>query len=89
MKLVIEYEIEAVDSFEDEDVIARVYYPDEGSVIKVKKGLNTITLSKAIHHEIGHVIDFLISGGNQSKDTEIREYNADIIGEAIRWKESK
>jgi hypothetical protein len=88
VKLSIDVDIELVDEFDKENVIARVYYPDEGNKIQIKKGLDTITLSEAIFHEIGHVIDWYLSNGQQSSDVDIREQNADIIGECLRWKKS-
>ena len=73
---------------ENIDAIAHVDYPSEGNIITIKKGLNVIELSKAIHHEIGHLIDWYISDGYQSEKSETRETNATIIGECIRFRES-
>ena len=70
------------------DVIAHIQYPNEGNIITIKKGLNVIELSTAIHHEIGHLIDWYISYGMQSEDKGIRETNANIIGNCIRFRES-
>lgn len=50
--------------------------------------LNVIDLSDAIYHEIGHLIDWYISNRNQSKNVEIREQNANIIGECLMFRES-
>lgn len=86
MKITIEIEVDLVDTFDNNNNIARVHYPNEGNKILITKGLNTIELSKAIHHEIGHIIDWYLSSGEQSKDMDIREVNADIIGESIRYK---
>jgi len=72
----------------DRDTIARIFYPNEGNVIKITKGLNAIELSTTIHHEIGHLLDWYLSGQKQTGSTEQREENAEIIGEAIRWKKS-
>ena len=76
------------DSLEDKDVIAHIQYPDEGNIITIKRGLNIIELSTAIHHEIGHLIDWYISDGMQSEDKKIREYNANVIGNCIRFRGS-
>ena len=70
----------------DREIAARVYYPDEGSRIIVKKGLNTIELSEALFHELGHVIDWIISGDCMAAPVETREKNATTIGEALRWR---
>lgn len=87
MKLNIELDIEIVDKFIDnKDTIARVFYPNEGGVIKIVKGLNTITLSEAIFHEIGHIVDWYISNETQSSEVEVREKNADVIGGSLRFK---
>lgn len=84
MKLKIEIDIELVEDFgDDKDVIARVFYPDEGNKIQIKKGLNLIEVHRAIHHEVGHLMDWYISEGKQSEDVGIRERNADIIGSEI------
>jgi len=89
MKLNIELDIKIVDKFKDnKDTIARVFYPNEGNVIKVIKGLNIITLSEAIFHEIGHIVDWYISNGNQSSEVGVREENADVIGESLRVKKN-
>lgn len=71
-----------------EDKIASINYPNEGNFITITKGLNVIELSDAIYHEIGHLIDWYISNENQSKNVEIREYNANLIGECLRFRES-
>lgn len=75
----------------DNNAIARVYYPgeiDKDSVIKIVKGLNVIEFSEAIHHEMGHLFDWYLSDSKQSEDQDIRELNADIIGECIRFRKS-
>lgn len=71
-----------------EDKIASINYPNEGNFITITKGLNVIELSDAIYHEIGHLIDWYISNENQSKNVEIREDNANLIGECLRFRES-
>lgn len=87
-RLTIDIDIEVVEEFGNKTTVARVYYPNEGNKIKVVKGLNAVEFSTAIHHEIGHLFDWYLSGGKQSKDVEIREENADVIGDGLRWKES-
>lgn len=85
MKLNIKTDVEIVDKFEDNlETIARIHYPNEGNKIQIAKGLNTIELSEAIFHEIGHLIDWYISNGNQSENVNCRELNAQIIGESLR-----
>ena len=71
-----------------EDKIASINYPNEGNFITITKGLNVIELSDAIYHEIGHLIDWYISNENQSKNVEIREDNANLIGGCLRFRES-
>lgn len=88
MKLNIELDIELVESFENKDTLARVYSPNEGNKIQIKKGLNTVDLSESIFHEVGHVIDWYISESNENEKINIREDNADIIGESLRLKQS-
>lgn len=85
LNLQIDIKIENLDT---EDAIARIHYPNEGNYITITKGLNVIELSDAIYHEIGHLIDWYISNENQSKNVEIREQNANIIGECLRFRES-
>lgn len=85
MKLNIEIEIEIVEEI-DNNTIARVYYPNEGNKIEITKGLNVIHLSDALFHEIGHLIDWYISNEKQCDDIEIRELNADTIGDSLRFK---
>lgn len=85
-ELTIKIKIKQVDKFDDLDKIACIYYPNEGNIIKIIKGLNVIELSDSIHHEIGHLMDWYISEGNQSNDVNIREKNANIIGDSIRYK---
>ena len=87
MLLNLQIDIE-IENFDTNDVIARVYYPNEGNCILIKKGLNVLELSNAIYHEIGHLIDWYISGENQSSHVEIRELNACEIGECLRFRES-
>jgi hypothetical protein len=84
----IKIKFKLINNFESKDVLARVFYPDEGDIILIKKGLNVIELSEAIHHEIGHVLDWYISNNNKEDELKIREENADIIGESIRFKAS-
>ena len=82
MKLVID--IETVTSFPDNDeTIARVFYPDEGSRIYITKGLSKTYVEDSIFHEIGHVIDWYLSEGKQAEDTGIREKLADEIGDGL------
>ena len=87
MKLTIEIDI-MIDKNNvlDDDIMGQIHYPNEGNVIFIKKGLNTIELSKTIHHEIGHLIDWYLSNRNQSTKTGIREQTTDLIGETIRFK---
>jgi len=86
MKFILSVTIEIVDSFENNSTMARIFYPNEGNKIMIKKGLNTIEFSEAIHHEIGHLFDWYLSKGKQSLEVGIREKNADIIGNALRYK---
>lgn len=87
--LTINVNIDTVDKFQSENTIARIYYPNEGNKIIIKKGLNTIELSEAIFHEIGHLIDYYISNENQSNISDIRENNANIIGDGLRFRTTK
>ena len=83
--------MEIVDGFEDSDVAARVFYPGEGAEgarIHLTKGMNAVHLSEAIHHEIGHLLDWYLTGGSQSSDVVCRERDAIEIGERIRFHES-
>lgn len=82
----INVRIRIVDNLDNQDCVARVYYPNEGNIILIKKGLNAVEFSKAIHHEIGHIFDWYLSNGNQSNDTILRESNAELIGESLRFK---
>lgn len=82
----ITFDIVIVDECENKDAIASVHYPHEGSKITIVKGLSAIEFSDAIHHEIGHIFDWYF--GKQSNDVNIREKNANIIGNAIRFRES-
>ena len=86
MKLNISMEVEIVEHLKHKDTIATIYYPNEGNKIKIKNGLNTIQISEAIFHEIGHLIDWYLSEGKQSKKKNIRENIADYIGETLRFK---
>jgi len=88
MKLTIEIDVEIVDKFEHSDTVACIYYPNEGNVIQLVKGENTVEVSTSIHHEIGHLLDYYLSNEKQSKNVEIRELNAINIGESLRFKES-
>ena len=85
-ELSIDIDIEVVESFEDDDILARIYYPDEGNKIQIRKGLNTLELSDAIFHEVGHLIDWYISDGNQSNNVDNREDNANLIGDCLRFR---
>lgn len=82
----ITFDIEISNSLPS-DVLARVHYPHDvpPNKIIINKGLNAIELSEAIHHEIGHIFDWYLG---QSGSAEIREQNAEIIGEAIRFRKS-
>jgi len=83
----ITFEIEIVGKLEhNPDAIATVYYPHDNpsNKIRIIKGLNAVELSMAIHHEIGHVIDYYLG---MSEQVEIREQNAEIIGECLRFRE--
>lgn len=88
-KMSIEIDLEIVNNFYTNNTIARVYYPDEGNKIQIIKGLNVIEVSESIFHEIGHLIDWYISNGKQSKSKKIREENAVNIGESLRFKTNK
>lgn len=81
MKITIEIDIDIVDKFDNPDTIARIYYPHEGNKIQIRKGMNAITVSRAIHHELGHLFDYYLG---QSKDRDVREKNAAVIGEGLR-----
>lgn len=85
MKFKLEVDIEMVDVFEDNiDTIARIYYPDEGNVIKIVKGLNSISfISECFKHEIAHLVDWYLSNGKQSKSVNIREKIAEEISQKI------
>jgi len=85
LKLEIKVKIE---DFDTEDKIASVNYPNEGNFITIRKGLNAVELSNAIYHEVGHLMDWYLSNENQSSNVDIRENNAEIIGESIRFRES-
>jgi hypothetical protein len=88
-KMTISIDIEIKDNInKKDDVYATIYYPNEGNIIQLSKGMNTIELSTTIHHEIGHLIDWYLSKGKQSSKTEIREYNADLIGDCLQFKQS-
>lgn len=87
-EITITINVEISDSFETDDTIGRIYYPNEGNKIQIIKGLNSIEFSDTVHHEIGHLFDWYLSNGIQSKDVNIRETNANIIGEGLRFKKS-
>jgi len=87
-KLKLELDIEIVE-FDTKDTIGRIYYPNEGNKIQISKGLNTLELSDTIFHEVGHLIDWYLSNAKQSTNVEIREQNADKIGEGLRFKTDK
>lgn len=83
--ITISLRVRLVEKFEDNpSTIARIHYPDEGSNIAIIKGLNIIELDEVIHHEIGHLIDWYLSQNNQKLPVEIREKNADIIGNGLQ-----
>lgn len=88
MQVTIQVNIDVVEHIEDNNAIARIFYPSEGNKIIITKGLNVVELSDAIHHEIGHLIDWYLSEGYQSEDVNIREENANLIGDCIRFRES-
>ena len=79
MKLKLEIELAVIDKFECNDIISRIYYPNEGNKIQIIKGLNKLEFCEALLHEVGHLFDWYISNGNQSKQLKIREKNAEII----------
>ena len=89
MKLNIDIGIEIVENLNGKDIVATIFYPNEGNVIKIKKGLNTVELSESIFHEIGHLIDWYISAGSQSDKKDIREEVANNIGETLRFKKKR
>jgi len=68
-----------------DDVVARIHYPNEGNEILVTKGLNAIEFGEAIHHEIGHLYDWYLSGKQQAGTVEQREKNTCKIADAIRF----
>lgn len=82
-ELNIKFNVQLTDKFNDPDTIARVYYPDEGSRIVVKKGLSRLEFEESLFHEFGHIIDWYISDTNQSDNTIIREVIADGIEESL------
>lgn len=87
MKFKIEVDIDIVEEFQDsESTIARIYYPDEGNKIEIRKGLNTLTVFQSIHHEIGHLLDWYLG---QSTNADIRESNAIVIGDALKYVRKK
>ena len=86
-KIILEFDIETVDVLENRDAVATVTYPNEANPrISIKKGLNTLEFSEAIHHEIGHLFDWYLSQGKQSEQVYIREENAVVIGENMRMR---
>ena len=87
-KLTINIDVEIVDKLDFSDCPACIYYPNEGNVIQLIKGENTLEVSTSIHHEIGHLLDYYLSNEKMSKKVEIREANAINIGESLRWRES-
>lgn len=80
MRINISFDIETIDKFESPDTIASVYYPDEGKKIIIIKGLKKVLIEEALTHEIGHIIDWYLSGEKQGKK---REENADSISEGL------
>lgn len=78
-KITIEVEVEIIDEFEDEDILGRIFYPNEGNKIILKKGANQLAFHRNFLHEIGHLFDWYLSEGKQSKDVNIREKIADEV----------
>lgn len=81
--ITLEMAVETVDAFESDSTEARVYYPDEGSKIQIRRGLSYAEVRWALLHEIGHVIDWYMSNGQQSEDVSEREEAADAIGAVL------
>lgn len=83
--ITVSLKVRTIERFEDKpSTIARIHYPDEGSIITIVKGLNVVELEHALCHEIGHLIDWYLSQNNQKLPVEIREKNADLIGGGIQ-----
>lgn len=72
----------------DENVKNIRAYLNEKLRIAFLTGLEADIETDAIFHEIGHLIDWYISNENQSNGVNIREDNANEIGESLRWKQS-
>lgn len=72
VRLQIPITLRKVSQFHDDpDVIARVYYPDEGEEIHIIKGLNRLEFNRSVMHELSHLFDWYL--GKQSDNEEIRE----------------
>jgi len=68
-----------------DDVVARIYYPDEGSCILIRKGLNEIEFDVAMRHELGHLYDWYAGGGRRVGSVKERETNAWAIAKALYY----
>ena len=79
--LKIEVDVEIVE--ENDEFVARIYYPKEGNKITLTKGLAKIQVSHALCHELGHLIDWYITEGKQVKKDYLREEVADNIGKVL------
>lgn len=84
MNLNLNISIETADKIENDELIAgRIYYPNEGNKIILSKGLSRAFINEVICHEIGHLIDWYMSQDNQTDSVEIRELNADFVGDLL------
>jgi hypothetical protein len=80
--LSIPVNLRIVPGFQDDpDVIARVYYPEEGNEIHIIKGLNRLEFDRAVLHELSHLFDWYL--GEQSAEVSIREACACNIAGAV------
>lgn len=81
LRLRFDVEVDLVESFgpDTENTLGRVFYPDEGGGPKIllKKGLNRIWLNQTIFHEVGHLVDWILSKGQQATSVDTREQIAD------------
>ena len=85
VKILAGIELKFVESVDDDkDIVARAYYPDEGSRIEIAKGKSKAIIEMALIHEIGHFVDWYLSKGKQSKEKIIREMCADSIYELTK-----
>lgn len=79
----VSFDIKIVDNFDDIAVMARCYYPGEGNVIEIIKGLSKAQVKMALCHEIAHIIDWYMSNGQQSASEDERERIANAIGPSL------